>query len=198
MATGAWGLAAGCLSPSPRLRGCHRMKEKGELTVLPRLCPRQGESQAQLPAATSAPRTRPVCRGPCARPPALAQRLGPQLTVQCLLAAPVVPGHQLHGQVRLDAGQHRPGRLPVDAQGAEVVEPAALVVIGSHVQEGVAVAGDRNLQEAKVGLCGRAQSTRAQGSKGAPRATLAQPRLTTPCARSPVGGLTRSGGCWGH
>lgn len=36
--------------------------------MLPRLCPRQGESQTQLPAAASAPQTQPVCRAPAHGP----------------------------------------------------------------------------------------------------------------------------------
>lgn len=76
-----------------------------------------------------------------------------------LLATPVIPGHQLHGQVKLDAGQQWPRGLPLDAQRAEVAELAALLVIGSQVQEGVAVAGDWNLQETKVRCCDRAQVT---------------------------------------
>lgn len=75
---------------------------------------------------------------------------GPPLTMQLPLAAPVVLGHQLQGRGRLDAGQQRPAGLPLDAQRAEVVEPAALLVVGGQVQQRAAVAGDRNLQEAKL------------------------------------------------
>lgn len=88
-------------------------------------------------------------------------RLPTQLTMQLPLAAPIAPGHQLHGQLKLDAGQRGPGRLPLDAQRAEIVESAALLVVGGQVQQGVAVAGDRNLQEVKVPHPGQAQN-RAQ------------------------------------
>lgn len=84
--------------------------------------------------------------------------LATQLTMQLLLATSIIPGHQLHGQVKLYAGQKWPGGLPLDAQGAEVVEPAALLVIGSQVQSGTAVAGDWNLQEEKVSCHGHIQA----------------------------------------
>lgn len=79
--------------------------------------------------------------------------------MQLLLAAPIILGHQLHGQVKLNAGQQRPGGLPLDTQRAEVVESAALLVIGSQVQHGVSVAGDWNLQEAKIRCHGHTQTT---------------------------------------
>lgn len=67
------------------------------------------------------------------------------LTLKLLLATPIILGHQLHGQVKLDAGQPWPRGLPLDAQRTEVVKLAALLIIGSQVQQRVAVAGDRHL-----------------------------------------------------
>lgn len=86
-------------------------------------------------------------------------RSPPQLTVQLLLATPIILGHQLHGQIKLNAGQQWPRRFPLDAQRAEVVESAALLVIDNQVQERVAVAGDWDLKETKVRCRGRAQAT---------------------------------------
>ena len=62
-----------------------------------------------------------------------------------ILFAGVLKQQELHGHGGLDAGKGRFGRLPGDAQRAEVVKLPALVIEGGQVQHGTAVIRNRHL-----------------------------------------------------